>query len=62
MAIQQNGNNIIHTSIHLQKRITASLGRVKIEAFALILQLDTNAGAREITLGTTANVSIIVIM
>ena len=60
--MQQNGNNKIHTSINLQKRITASLGHVKMEAFALIMQLDTNACARMITLGATANVSIIVII
>ena len=46
----------------LQKRITASQGRVKMEAFAEIPQVDIRAGAIMITLGTTAIVSLIVIM
>ena len=46
----------------LQNRITANQGRVKMEAIALIPQLDTHACARMITLGKTANVSIIAIM
>ena len=46
----------------LQNLITASQVRVKMEAFAIIPQLDTRAAARMITLGTTAIVSIIAIM
>ena len=46
----------------LQNRITARQVRVKMEAFAIIPQLDTHAAARMITLGTTAIVSIIVVM
>ena len=42
----------------LQIRISASQGRVKTGAFAIIPQLDTHAAARMITLGTTAIVSI----
>ena len=48
--------------MNLQNSITASQGRVKMEAFVIIPQLDTHAAARMITLGTTANVSIIAIM
>ena len=47
------------TSLILQKRITASQGRVKMGAIALMPKLDTHAAARMITLGTTAIVSII---
>ena len=46
----------------LQNRITANQGRVKMEAIALILQLDTHAAARMITLEITANVSSIAII
>ena len=46
----------------LQNRITASRGRVKMEAFATIPQLDTHAGAIMITLGTTAIVSILLLL
>ena len=46
----------------LQNLITASQVRVKMEAFAIIPQLDTHAAARMITLVTTAIVSIIAIM
>ena len=49
-------------SMVLQNRITASQVHVKMEAFAIIPQLDTYAAARMITLGTTAIVSIIAIM
>ena len=45
----------------LQKRITASQGRVKMEASAKIPQVDTHAAARMITLGTTAIVSILLL-
>ena len=52
----------MQTSMILQKRITASQGRVKMEAFAETPQVDIRAGAIMITLGTTAIVSLIVIM
>ena len=48
--------------MNLQNRITASQVRVKMEAFAIIPQLDTHATARMITLGTTAIVRIIAFM
>ena len=48
--------------MNLQNIITASQGRVKMVVIAMIPQLDTHACARMITLGTTANVSIIAIM
>ena len=46
----------------LQSRITASQGRVKMEAFAIIPHLGTHAAARMITLGTTANVNIVLLL
>ena len=46
----------------LQNTISANQGRVKMEAFAIIPQLDTHAAARMITLGTPANVGSIAIM
>ena len=46
----------------LLNAITASQVRVKMEAFAIIPQLDTHAAARMITLGTTATVRLIAIM
>ena len=46
----------------LQITISASQGRVKMEAFAIIPQLDTHAAARMITLGTTAIVSILLLL
>ena len=46
-------------SLSLQKLITASQVRVKMEEFAKIPQLDTHAAARMITLGRTAIVSIL---
>ena len=54
-------NNTIQISIILQNRITVYQGRVKMEAFVIIPQLDTHAAARMITLGTTAIVSIILL-
>ena len=59
---EYNNSNTIETSMILQKRITASQVRVKMEAFAIIPQLDTHAAARIIILGTTAIVSIIAIV
>ena len=62
MAMQYKGSNIIQISMILQNRITVCQGRLKMEAFAIIPQLDTPAAARVNTLETPANVSIIVIM
>ena len=62
VTMQYNGNNEIQTSMLLQNRITASQLRVKMEAFAIIQQLDTHAAARMATLGTIAIVNIIAIM
>ena len=56
-----NRSSKMQTSMILQKRITASQGRVKMEAFAEIPQVDIRAAARKITLGTTAIVSLIFI-
>ena len=42
--------------------ITASQGRVKMEEFAVIPEVDTYAAARLVTLGRTAKVNIIAIM
>ena len=61
MTMQLNGNDKIQTSMILQSRITANQGRVKMEAFAIIPQMDTHAAARIITLGTTAIVSIVLL-
>ena len=41
--------------MNLQNRITASQVRVKMEAIAIIPQVDTHAAARMITLGTRTN-------
>ena len=57
-----NRSSKMQTSMILQKRITASQGRVKMEAFAEIPQVDIRAAARKITLATTAIVSLIFIM
>ena len=46
----------------LQITISASQGRVKMEAFAIIPQLDTHAAARMITLGRTAVVSMLLLL
>ena len=46
----------------LQNRITASQGRVKMGAIALMPQVDTRAAARMVTLGTTAIVSILLLL
>ena len=61
MAIKYKGSNIIQISMILQNRITVCQGRVTMEAFAIIPQLDTHAAARVITLGTTAIVSCILL-
>ena len=52
----------MHTSLILQNGITASQVRVKMEAIALIPQVDTHAAARMNSLGTTAIVSLVAIM
>ena len=59
--MQTNDKNEMQTSLILQNEITASQVRVKMEAIALIPQVDTRAAARMITLGTTAIVSIVLL-
>ena len=60
--MQKNDRNEMQTSLLLQNGITAGQVRVKMEAIALIPQVDTRAAARMITLGTTAIVSLIAFM
>ena len=60
--MQKTDRNEMQTSLILQNGITASPVRVKMEAIALIPEVDTHAAARMITLGTTAIVSVIAFM
>ena len=62
VTMQSHCLNVIPVSMILQKRITASQVRVKMEAVAIISQVDTHAAARMITLGTTAIVGLIATM